>query len=456
MRNLGFRTLLELRQNYWFWPSALTALALVLGYALPYLDARIGTQWMDAVGFLRPTQIAGARAILTTVAGATLGVAGVAFSITIVAVSFASANYGPRLIGNFMGDRLNQIVLGILVATFVYCITVLSTVHAPVDGGVDAPDGFVPQLSIMLALVLTLVSVGALIAYIHHVPESIDIMNLTARIGAELRESVIRMAEEDDARQRRRRAEGVAAWKPRPGTRPEETVVRADRAGYLQHIDLTGLEQAACELDLQITVNRAPGDFLVADEPVLTVCARDRVEAATCERIGTCFVLGDRRTDFQDVLFLSDQLVEVCIRALSPGVNDPFTAVLCLDWLRAGLTAFAREAPGQPARDDDRVRYRRVTFETMLVRSFDRVRQHVAVDRSVALHALQLLADLAIAASGRATVDVIRREMHALAEAAQERLSESLAREEVRTALKAALETVEARHALFLGERVSS
>ncbi len=101
-----FRNLAQLRQNYWFWPSLLTAVAFVLGLVLPYIDQALGAGWMHAVPFLRPTGVDGARAILTTLAGATLGVAGVAFSITIVAVNFASSNYGPRLIGNFMGDRI--------------------------------------------------------------------------------------------------------------------------------------------------------------------------------------------------------------------------------------------------------------------------------------------------------------------------------------------------------------
>lgn len=144
MHNFVFRKFLTLKQTYRFVPSTMTVGAVLLGFVLRYLDSWLGSDWIQAVDFVRATEVDGARAILTALDGATISVAGVAFSVTIVAVSFASSNYGPRLIGNFMGDRKNQIVLGILVATFVYCITVLSTVHAISEQFSTAQEAFVP------------------------------------------------------------------------------------------------------------------------------------------------------------------------------------------------------------------------------------------------------------------------------------------------------------------------
>jgi len=156
---------------------------------------------------------------------------------------------------------------------------------------------------------------------------------------------------------------------------------------------------------------------------------------------------GANRTDVQDVLFLSDQLVEVLGRALSPGVNDPHTAMLCLDWLHAGLAAFVRRSPARPAKPDDPLLYRRVTFEGMMNRSFDRMRQYVAADRTVTLHAMAILGNLAANASHRAMTDACVQQMRRLATSAKELLAESAAHDEVDAGLARALLTSAARPA---------
>ena len=420
----------------------MTLVAVVLGFALPWVDSMLGSDWTRHVGFIRATQVDGARAILTTLAAAALGVAGVAFSITMVAVSFATSNYGPRLIGNFMSDRTNQLVLGVLVATFVYCITVLSTVHARAELAEQTLEGFVPQVSVLFALVLTLASVGALIGYIHHIPESIDIMNLTAGIGAELRRRVIEMAE--DAREG---ADGGGAPPAEPGG-GVETTVRAQGSGFLQWVDYDVLTEAAREHALRVRAEAAAGEFLVEGELVITVRSAEPPGDALRRRLEGCYALGPSRSDAQDVLFLSDQLVEVAVRALSPGINDPNTAMLCLDWLRAGLDAFARAAPlPPPPAERPRDLTLEMTFEAMLDRSFDRMRQHVAADRTVALHALDALASFAAAASHEPMAEACRRQMRRLAAAAGESLGVGLAREEVEAHLAGLLAEVKARRA---------
>lgn len=445
MHNFIFRRIMRFRQNYWFWPSTMTLGAVFLGFLMPYLDARLGSDWIRAVGFMRATEVDGARAILTTLAGATLGVAGVAFSVTIVAVSFASSNYGPRLIGNFMADKKNQVVLGIFVATFVYCITVLSTVHA----GTKLPDAtleaFVPQLSVFFALLLTLAAVGALIAYIHHIPESINIMNLTAEIGDKLQRAVIAMLDEEDRRGREDRGPvDVEAWLKEQQTESHEKL-RAENAGFLQQIDIKSLVALACAERVQITMSRAPGDFLVSGETIMSARPVRKADGTLAKQMRNCYTQGANRTDVQDVLFLSDQLVEVLGRALSPGVNDPRTAMLCLNWLRAGLVAFATRSPAQPATGGDPVFYRRVTFEDMVERSFDEMRQYVAADRTATLHAIGVLKDLGLAASSRSMADACLRQMRGLARSASELLDESAAREEIEASLNRALQAIAAR-----------
>jgi uncharacterized membrane protein len=439
MHNFIFRRIIKARQNYWFWPGTMTFGAIVLGFVLPYLDSQLGSDWIRAVGFLRATQVDGARAILTTLAAATLGVAGVAFSVILVAVSFASSNYGPRLIGNLMDDRTNQIVLGIFVSTFVYCITVLSTVHQRMEEPEAALEAFVPQLSVLFALVLTLAAVGALSFYIHHIPESINIMNLTAKIGNKLHRAVNMMLDEEDRRGREELdAVGIEAWRPAPQDETA-TLVCAETAGYLQQFDLQSLADLAREARIQIILHRAPGDFLVSGETIMSARPERDDTGSIAKRMRGCYAHGANRTDVQDVLFLSDQLVEVVGRALSPGINDPYTAMLCLNWLRAGLVAFARRPPAQPAKRDDPVLYRRVTFEDMMNRSFDRMRQYVAADRTATLHALGILADLALVASRPDMAGACVQQMRRLATSAKELLSESVAHDEIEAELSRAL-----------------
>ncbi len=452
MRNLVFRNLLQLRQNYWFWPSMLTTFALVLGFTLPIVDSYVGVSWIRSIGFLEPTEVEGARAILTTLAGAVLGVAGVAFSITILAVSFASSNYGPRLIGNFMRDRLSQLVLGVFVSTFVYCIAVLATIHTQRQFESETIQAFVPQISVIFAIGLTLLSVAALIVYIHHVPESINIMNLAAGIGATLRSSVIRMLDEEDARAKEQdEVVDLDARKNLPRRDGETCIICTDVAGYLQRIDLKSLRRIGDDKDLQITITSAPGDFLAEGEPVMTVRPAEAVNDTILRSLKLCFTQGSSRSHLQDTLFLSDQLVEVLARALSPGVNDPQTAIMCLDWLRAGLSAFARRIPAQASGDVERVRYTRVTFELMLTRSFRQMRQYIAADRTVTIHAFDVLADIAIVAVRPSMVDAIYTQISELSEAANDSLPSAIAREEAAAACEQAREKIANRYKLSAG-----
>ncbi len=262
----------------------MTVLAIILGFVLPFVDEKLGSDWTRSLGFFRAIQVDGARAILTTLAGAALGVAGVAFSITIVAVSFASSNYGPRLIGNFMADRTNQIVLGVFVATFVYCITVLSTVHNRIEFQDEALEAFVPQISTLFALLLTLSSVGALIGYIHHIPESINIMNLTASIGRKLHEAIAGIPSPEHAGRDEREPVDVASWAGLPtGKGPPMRCARS--TGYLRRIDVGSLQNLARSNGVQVRIDRAAGDFLATRETVMTVLGQSEVDAGLEKKI---------------------------------------------------------------------------------------------------------------------------------------------------------------------------
>ncbi len=423
MHTLILRNILTIRQNYWFWPGLLTLAGLILGLGMPLLDARIGDDWIRDHEILTIVESSGARDILTTLASAVLGVAGVSYSITIVAVSFASGNFGPRLVGNFMRDRLNQTVLGIFLGSFVYMIVVLRTIY----DGTDGTAAFVPQISLLLALAFTLISVCALIVFFHHVPESIDIMNLAADIGAGLRVSVVKLLEDEDERVSIRRDQ---PREPPPEGEPSVALIRSDASGYIQGLDLDALRAVAEKNDVYIRVLRGPGEFVATGDAVFEMRGEgDRSDTpASALR---CMSLGPSRSGDQDTLFYIDQIVEMVGRALSPSMNDPYTAIICLDWLRAGLSAFVRRPSFEEDDEWERVVFRRVTFEEMVERAFGRMRQYLAADRVATLHAISVLADLACAASSEERADRLREFMRDLGTAADETLGTSNGRQDV-------------------------
>ncbi|WMS44806.1 DUF2254 domain-containing protein [Acuticoccus sp. MNP-M23] len=417
------RNILQIRQNYWFWPGLLTLAGLVLGLVMPLVDARVGDNWIRNHDILTIVESSGARGILTTLASAVLGVAGVSYSITIVAVSFASGNFGPRLVGNFMRDRLNQTVLGIFLGSFVYMIVVLRTVY----DGTDGTAAFVPQISLLLALAFTLISVCALIVFFHHVPESIDIMNLASEIGHGLRASVIELLENEDERVSIRKDQPLS--QPIKGV-PSLALIRSDADGYMQSLDIDALKGVAEKYDVYLRVLRGPGEFVATHDAVFEMRGEgDATDAPTAAL--RCISLGASRNGDQDTLFYIDQIVEMVGRALSPSMNDPYTAIICLDWLRAGLSEFVRRPPFEPDDPWDRVVYQRVTFEQMLDRAYGRMRQYLAADRAATLHALTGLADLACAACNEARADRVRDLMRDLGNAADETLETSTARQDV-------------------------
>lgn len=169
----------NVRSSYWFVPTLMALAALALGSTLIYVDAELGSDWLDGLSWYQANKADGAQEVLSTIAGSAITVAGVVFSITIVSVSYAASQYGPRVLTNFMSDRGNQVTLGTFIATYLYCLVVLRTIR---DGD---ENGFVPDLAIIVALLLALCSIAVLI-FIHHVPRSIHVNTVVAEIGRQL------------------------------------------------------------------------------------------------------------------------------------------------------------------------------------------------------------------------------------------------------------------------------
>jgi uncharacterized membrane protein len=416
----------RLRSSYWFLPSLMALGALLLSVGTLTLDQTLGPARLPLLsalgGMNRPD---GARALLSTVAGSLITVAGVVFSMTLVGLSLASHQFGPRLVGNFMRDRGNQLVLGTFVATFLYCLMVLRTVRsADVPAGVAA---FVPHVSVAVALALTLASLFVLIYFIHHTAESVQVSYVLARVGRALTQQILAFPEAAASA-----GEAGPPNEPPPGL-PEDfcsaaVTVRAQRTGYVQAIDLPGLVALAREHDAVIRLHHPPGNFLMLDGPLADIHPEDAGDALA-GRIESSYVLGAVRTPHQDPYFLFDQLLEVAVRALSPGINDPFTAISCIDRMAESLNLLARRRLPSTFLTDDagalRLIVPRPEIGDLVEHLFGELRAHGAGDPMVARHLALTLRRMQASTSDTALKVAADREVRRLLESAVALLSAS-------------------------------
>ncbi|QDS99388.1 DUF2254 domain-containing protein [Adhaeretor mobilis] len=439
MRAKFIQLLYEIRASYWFIPSLMALGAVALSILTTQLDARYGAEWFSNLGWAMASKPDGARSVLSTIAGSMITVAGVTFSMTMVSVSFASSQFGPRLIGNFMRDRGNQLTLGTFIATFVYCLMILRTIRGAGDvfqlGDGNNLEVFVPQVSMLIAIAFALTSVGVLIFFIHHIPETIDVSNITAQVGTELEEAIDslfpdQIGQPADQSEEDRLAELPDNWQ-------EESVsVKTGASGYVQAVDESGLIEVAKRHDLILRLQYRPGDFATEEKTLLEAYPAEKVNDEVASELKSLFAWGQERTPTQNATFLVDQLVEIIGRALSPGVNDPFTAISCLKWLRRSLTTLAHRVEPDPYRYDDEEQLRVVahaaSFNSFCSAVFDQTLQYVAADRNVALEAIQMIAEIAIDLPEGDRRETLAKYADALAKATDELLPLERDREQLK------------------------
>lgn len=370
----------RLRESFWFVPLLCLVAAFLLAQGLVAVDKNVPLgsspwfSWVYGVG------IDGSRAMLGAIGTSMLAVAATAFSITISVVVTASATYGPRLVGNFMSDRGNQIVLGVFVATFLYALLVLRTIRSE---GEDA-SAFVPHLAVNVAIVLAVADAALLVWFIHHIAASVRVETLAHGVRSNFRAVVERMHPEG--------AVDNVVW-----TQPfaqASSPVSAGAVGYLVDVNFQKICNVAAEHDVVIEVVPRVGDHILSHESLALVSPPDKAEdvAASVRRAVN---IGDSRSEYQDVRFAEQQVLELAVRALSPGTNDPYTAINAIEEVATGITmAASRPNPGNTMLDDTstvRVRYKTVSVDEIVDLPFDQVRSY-ALDH---VNVLTALIDLA-------------------------------------------------------------
>jgi uncharacterized membrane protein len=375
-----------LRSSFWFLPLVMAVGAVALAFGSVALDAALPDGDWRTNGWIYSGGADGASAVLGAIAGSMVTLAGLVFSLTLVVLSLASQQFGPRLLRNFMRDTTNQVVLGTFVATFLYCLLVLRTVRR-VD---ESP--FVPHVSVTLGVLLAVASLIVLIVFIHHVAVSIQADEIVARVGAELTEGIDHLFPEEIGEGPSKQA-GVAL--PEHFDRDAAPVPSA-ADGYIQFVDGDALLALAAREGMIFRVERRPGDYVIADAPLVVGWPAAKVDEGATSRVNAAFVFGNQRTPAQDLEYPIRQLVEIAVRALSPGINDPFTATACIDRLASGLSRLARRETPSAYRFDDagmlRVVAAPTTFPAALDAAFDQIRHYGRNSPVVLVRLLEALA----------------------------------------------------------------
>lgn len=393
MRTLIFRYWDRIRSSLWFIPTLMAIIAVLMAFISIALD-KTDTNWLlHTWGWTFTGGAEGGSSVLGIIAGSMITIAGVVFSMTLVALSLATSQLGPRLLRNFLRDTTTQVVLGMFIATFLYCLLVLLAIRHPEEVA------FVPHVSIILGVLLAAASVGMLIYFIHHVSVSMQANEIVARVSSELIAGIDRLFPEHIGR-------GAAKVPTAPPDANfldafdrEARPISARADGYIQFINTDALLQLAIQKALVIRLERVPGHYVVAGYPLMMVCPGERASDLLKDQVNSAFALGNQRTSGQDIEFAVTQLVEIALRALSPGVNDPFTAITCVDHLGSALSRLVTRDMPSPYRYDSqaqlRVISRAATFQDITDVAFNQIRQYARSSAAVTIRLLETIAVVA-------------------------------------------------------------
>ncbi len=404
----------RINTSIWFVPSAMGLIGVVLAFTMLHLDrghAEIPWEWLQ----LMQIGANGVRQVFSVTTGSMMTITGVTFSISIVALSLASNQFGPKILRNYMSDNTNKVVLGLLIGTFIYGLTVL----AFIDG---QGDGYIPLFATIVNLALTVSALGGMIYFIHNVSKSIQAEQIIALIGGDLDQAINKTLSE---KQTRNRTSDEEDWERLTGKLTAYPIPAAC-SGYIQTIDYAGLAALANSLDCYLRIESRPGKFTIERARIGEYYATHELDDDALDRFRSLVASGRERTPIQDVEFAVDQLVQVALRALSPGINDPYTAITCIDWLSAALAKMATRTfpPPYVADTDDTLRIfaNSFTFSGAVDSMFDPLRQNARGNEMVLIRLLEAIAAVMSVTTNDDWRDCLLRQADMIYTAAQDDL----------------------------------
>jgi len=383
-----FRTAMYALRGGFLVRPLLIALALgLLGAVLSSLEEAIPwlSAWVPAALFPSRADPQVAQIVLATIAASIMTVVSIVFAILLMTLTLASMQFSPRILLSFVKDRVTQWTLGIFLGTFAYCVAALPAARS-------LPHAFAPVATVAGAMLLALTCVAWLIFFIHHISQAISVNHIVDRIAREA-EGVIDDIMPDSQRYAYE-PEGV----PFDGSMGEVLVGNAV-SGYIRYVDTVRLLEVAKAFKLRVRILRRVGHFVPAGVALFGVSPQNRLNPERAHELRAVFDIGPTRTMQQDVEFGIIQIVDIALKAISPAVNDPSTAITCIDQLGRILIRFvSRNDPVSLLCDPPhvvRVIVPWISAEDLLDTAFDQIRHYSVSDIAVSLRLLRALDDIA-------------------------------------------------------------
>lgn len=395
-----------LQGRLWLIPALMSLAALSLAYVLlgPGIDLfedHTGSWWLYS------GDAGTARDLLSTLLAGMITMTSLVVSITVVVLSLAANQLGPRLIYNFIEDRRIQVVIGLFVATILYTLLALRTIGEELGG-----DAAVPHVVVTVASVLTIACLFALLYHVNLIAHSIVSDTIVRDVARSLDASVGRLQPSEPAGDE---AATSSVWQHRCAN-------SIGKSGYVQVVDHESLCKLACDHDLQIVLDIRAGHFVLAHSKHFEVRANQPVSDEILGDIAGMVIVGAGRTPTQDLEFSVRQLVEIALRALSPSLNDPFTAIAVIDRLAAALENLSRRALPQREYRDEEGQVRLIAdatdFEGLVDAAFDQIRQSAVSSTSVLIGLAHRLADLLHIVAARDQKDAVVKHLKMIERAA--------------------------------------
>lgn len=380
------RAMYNLRGGFLVRPLSIALVLGAVGAVLSELEESVPAvrAWTPGVLFPSHADPQVAQIILGGIAASIMTVVSIVFAIMLMTLTLASMQFSPRIIVSFVQDRVTQWTLGIFLGTFLYCIAALPAARS-------LPHPFAPVFTVMGAMLLAVACVGWLLFFIHHISRAISVNHIVNRIAADTIATIDEMMPQPHRHNRLEGApSGGSAW---------ETAVTSDVSGYIRFVDRKRLVALARNYRVKINVLRRVGHFVPAGVPLLQVSKEGRLTAEGIDDLRGAFDFGPTRTLQQDVEFGILQIVDIALKAISPAVNDPSTAINCVDQLSAIMIRFASREPPEEALYDPPGTVRAIIpwigFERMLEAAFEQIRLYAKSDVAVSLRLLRGMTDIA-------------------------------------------------------------